>query len=136
MLNLHRGFHSNTVYLNVKLVVKCKQWFFGSKIIFFIKPRKSFLDIPLSKVSGLWKILFMQIPIVLSTGMLVNRESIPKLSVSRSLSWVQVLSTNMVKLIIGASVAKTWTCTVAIDFWEVYALYLIKKCLWLWTNSL
>ena len=61
----------------------------------FSKSRKSFLDIPLTKVSGVLKSFFTQISIVSSNGMLVNKASTSKLAIWRSLFWVKISSTKV-----------------------------------------
>ena len=61
----------------------------------FSKLQKSFLDIPLAKISGAWKSLFMQISIVSSNEMLVNKASISKLVMQKSQSWVKISKTKV-----------------------------------------
>ena len=60
-----RGSRSNTIYLNIKLVVKYKYLLLNGKndssVAKFSKSRKSFLVIPLTKVSRIWKDFLMQI---------------------------------------------------------------------------
>ena len=81
----YRGSHSNTMYLNIKLLLTVKNDSLEAK---FSKLPKSFLDISLTKVSTVCKNFFMQISIVLSDGMLVNKASTSKVAIQRSQSWV------------------------------------------------
>ena len=53
------------------------------------------LDIPLTKVPKVSKSFFMQISVVSSNGMLVNKASTSKLAIWRSLFWVKILSTKV-----------------------------------------
>ena len=62
--------HDNTIYLDIKLAVKCKRWLFGCHSG---KSGKSVLDTPLTKVFGFSKSFFMQKSLVLSSGTLVNK---------------------------------------------------------------
>ena len=61
----------------------------------FSKSQKSFLDIPLIKLSGVLKSFLTQISIVLSNGMLVNKASTSQLAIWRSLFWVKISSTKV-----------------------------------------
>ena len=56
----------------------------------FSRSCKLFLNIPSKKVLWFWKKMFMQISIVLSNWMLVNKESASKLAASRLLSLVKI----------------------------------------------
>ena len=56
------------------LLVNIKNY---SSIAKFSKSQKSFLDIPLTKVSGVWKNLFTHISVFSSNGMLVSKHQDP-----------------------------------------------------------
>ena len=66
-------------------------------VVKFNKLTKNLLDIPLTKVSGVWESFFTQISIVWSNGMLINRPSASKLAMKRSLFWVENSSTKVKK---------------------------------------
>ena len=66
-----------------------------SLVVKFSKSQKSFLDIPSAKVSGAWKSLFMQISMVSSKEILVNKASISKLVVQKSQLWVKISKTKV-----------------------------------------